>query len=47
MAHLFRSAARAIAGADEADQSTSADDGKSNGLLLSLGMGFNSGEAAS
>ena len=34
MAHLFRSAARGRwRGADEADQSTSADDGKSNGLL--------------
>jgi hypothetical protein len=39
MAHLFRSAAKAIAGADFSDQPTSTADGKSNGLLLSLGMG--------
>jgi hypothetical protein len=40
MAHLFRSAVMGIAGADEPDQPTSAHDGKSNGLLLSLGIGW-------
>jgi NAD(P)-dependent dehydrogenase (short-subunit alcohol dehydrogenase family) len=40
MAHLFRSAAKGIAGADASDHPTSAADGKSNGLLLSLGMGL-------
>jgi hypothetical protein len=40
MAHLFRSAVKRVAGADVSDQPTSAADGKSNGLLLSLGMGF-------
>jgi NAD(P)-dependent dehydrogenase (short-subunit alcohol dehydrogenase family) len=40
MAHLFRSAAKAIAGADASDQATSVADGKNNRLLLSLGMGL-------